>query len=150
MERNKKAIIITALLIIVSVLLIAFGLWGDMLRSFGYQSQSGFYPTKVTDNDIGKKYRIPFFGDTLDGELENYYFQALADPNVSEENYKAFWFGLDINKLDPEKAVLFSSPLEIEEECYITGILRKYDAEFEQQARFSLEAGIDEYYDGSR
>lgn len=147
MKRNKKPIIITALIISASVLLIAFGIWGCMLRSFGYRSQSEFYPTKVTDNDIGKEYRIPIFDGTLDVELENLYLQVVADPDVTEENYIYFWFGLDMEKISPKKAGMFLSAAENWEECYITGILRKYNAEFEQQVKSSLEARAGEYYD---
>lgn len=147
MQRNKKAIIITAIIISASVLLIAFGIWGDMLLSFGYQSQSEFYPTKASDNDIGKKYRIPIFDGTLDVEPENFYLQVVADPDVAEENYKAFWLGLDMKKVGPKKAGMLLTAAENREECYITGILRKYNAEFEQHVRSSLEVKAGEYYD---
>lgn len=63
--QRKKAIILTAIIVLVSVLLISFGIWGDMLQSYVYRSQREFYPTKVTDDDIGEKYRIPIF-DALD------------------------------------------------------------------------------------
>ncbi|MGN0657340.1 MAG: carcinine hydrolase/isopenicillin-N N-acyltransferase family protein [Ruminiclostridium sp.] len=147
MPRNKKAIIITAIMILASVLLIALGIWGDILQSFGYQSQSEFYPTKVTDGDIGKKYRIPVFDGTLDVELDNFFLQVVADPDVTEENYKAFWFGLDMNNTVSKKAVMFESAVENREECYITGVLRKYNAEFEQQVKSSLESWVGKYYD---
>lgn len=147
MKRTKKSIIITAVIIIASVLLIAFGISGDMLRSFAYQSEREFYPTKVTDDDIGKKYRIPILDGTLDVEPEKLYLQVVADPDVSEENYIAFWFGLNMGKIGSKKAGIFLSAAENGEEFYITGILRKYNAEFEQQVRSSLEVHAGEYYD---
>lgn len=147
MQRNKKAIIITAVIIIASVLLMAFGIWGDMLRGFVYQAQKEFYPTKVTDNAIGKKYRIPIFEGTIDAEIDNLYLQVVTDPNVTEENYKAFWFGLDMKRVGQKKAGMLLSAAENWEECYITGVLCKYDAEFEQQVMSSLEVWAGEYYD---
>ncbi|MGN0608210.1 MAG: carcinine hydrolase/isopenicillin-N N-acyltransferase family protein [Oscillospiraceae bacterium] len=147
MKRNKKAIIITAIIILASVLLIAFGIWGDMIRNYVYRSKEEFYPTKVTADNIGKKYRIAIIEATIDVEPENFYFQVLADPNVSEENYEAFWFGLDMRKIAQKEAAMLLSASENCEECYFTGILRKYDTEFEQQAKSSLESWAEEYYD---
>lgn len=147
MQRNKKAIIITAIIISVSVMLIAYGIWGDMLRSLVYQGQREFYPTKVSDDDMGKKYRIPVFNGTIDAEQENFYLQVVTDPDVTEENYKAFWFGLDMKRVGQKKAGMLLTAAESCEECYITGILRKYDAELEQQVRSSLEVQMGEYFD---
>ena len=147
MERNKKAVVITAVLIIVSVSLIVFGICGDTIRNFVYQSQREYYPTKITDNDIGKKYRVPVLNGVLDVKPENFYLQAVADPDVTEENYIAFWFGLDMGKISPKKTAMFLSAAANCEECCITGVLRKYDSEFEQQVSSSLEVQIGEYYD---
>lgn len=147
MQRNKKAIIITAVIILTSVLLIALGIWGDMLLSFIASSQRDFYPTKVIDDDIGKKYRVPAYNGTIDAEPENFYLQVVTDPDMTEENYKAFWLGLDMKKVGPKEAGILLTAEENYEECYITGILRKYDAELEQQIRSSLEARTEEYYD---
>ena len=117
MER-KKFIIITAIIVLASVLAIAFGIWGDMLRSLVYKSQSEFYPTKVTDDDIGKKYRIPVFEGTLDVEPENLYLLVVADPDATEENYISFWFGLDMKNVGAEKPDKLLTAAENYEECY--------------------------------
>ena len=146
MER-KKSIIITAIIFLVSVLAIAFGICGDMLRSFVYKSQIEFYPTKVTDNDIGKKYRIPVFEGTQDIKLDNLYLLAVTDPDVTEDNYISFWFGLDMKGTALEKTETLLSLSENCEECYITGILRKYDKEYEQKVKSSLKLRMEEFYD---
>lgn len=148
MER-KKSIIITSIIFLASVLVIAFGIWGDTLQDFMYKSQSEFYPTKVTDDDIGKKYRIPVFEGILDAETENLYLLVVADPDATEENYISFWFGLDMKNTGTEKAGKLLEAAENCEECYITGVLRKYDEENEQKVKSALELWVEEYYDNN-
>lgn len=137
----------TAIIILASLLLIAFGIWGDTLQSILYPSQSEFYPTKVSDNDIGRKYRFSAIEGTLDTDIEKFCLQVLTDPDVTEENYKAFWFGLDMKKINGKKVSAFLSAVENFEECYITGVLCKYNAESEQQVKSALETQVREIYD---
>lgn len=150
MQKNYKSIIITAIIIIASVMLIVFGIWGDMLRSFLYSSQNEFYPTKVTDNDIGKKYRVPVIDVVFDTGLDNFYFQAMADPDVTEENYKAFWFGLDMENIPSKKTDSFKAAAENGEECYLTGVLCRYEAEPEQEIKSALETWAGKFFDDNR
>lgn len=147
MQRNIKAVIITAIIILVSLLLMALGIWGDMLRSFLYSSKNEFYPTKVTDADIGKKYRLPVIDVVFDTGLDNFYFQAMADPDVNEDNYKAFWFGLDMENIPSKKTDSFKSDAENGEECYLTGVLCRYDSQSEQNIRSALETWAGKFFD---
>lgn len=146
---RKKSIVITAIIILASVLLIAFGIWGGMLRSAAYKSYNVFYPTKVTDDDIGKKYRIANIESALDAMTDSFYLLVIADPDVTEENYISFWFGLDMQKVGAQKADMLLTAAGEDEECYVTGILRKYDKAYEQKVNSSLESWVEEYYDSS-
>ena len=69
----------------------------------------------------------------MDTLADSFYFTAMADPDITEENYISFWFGLDMTNIEPEKAVALTA--ENDEEHYITGILCKYDEEHEQRVK---------------
>ena len=146
---RKKSIIITAIIFIASVLLIAFGIWGGMLRSAAYKSHNVFYPTKVTDDDIGKKYRIANIEGALDAMTDSFYLLVITDPDVTEENYTSFWFGLDMQKVGTQEADMLLTAAGEYEECYVTGILRKYDKAYEQKIKSSLESWVEDYYDSN-
>lgn len=144
---NVKAVIITAAIIFAAAAAIVFGACGEKLLSGLYQSRSGFYPSEITDGDIGAKRLISASDSAVDVNARDFYFLTLADPDVSEDDYAALWFGLDITNINIQRAEKLRAALKYGDECYVSGIIRRYETAQEQEQRSRLEAWVRSYFE---
>ena len=75
-KRNKKAIIITALVMLAGILLVLAGFFGGSIAGLFFK---GFDPKNITSDVIGKNIRTDIMVDYDDLDLENKAVQNFGD-----------------------------------------------------------------------
>ena len=112
-KRNKKAIIITALVMLAGILLVLAGIFGGSIAGLFFK---GFDPKNITSDVIGKNIRTDIMVDYDDLDLENKAVQNFGD---REEVYM---ITLDLSGLSESDRRLYYS--KITQHITIDGTLR--------------------------
>ena len=112
-KRNKKAIIITALVMLAGILLVLAGIFGGSIAGLFFK---GFDPKNITPDVVGKNIRTDIMVDYDDLDLENKAVQNFGD---REEVYM---ITLDLSALSESDRRLYYS--KITQHITIDGTLR--------------------------
>lgn len=151
MKRNKKAIIVAALVFVAAILLIAYGIWGGKLQEKFSKKSDDFYPSRITDENIGEKINLSFNGGDIDYsilDIKDLYLYITEDPDADyeAEDYAAYWYGLDVSNLGGTDKTLIKHSVTEADYVQVNATIRKYDASVENTIRSELTVWLEDYY----
>ena len=145
MKRNKKAIVITACIMLAGILLVVWGLCCNTIMGwFG----KPFYPSQITSDDVGKKCTIQLSEETYGIQVDGFYLLCLADPGVSDEDYIGYWCTFDVSSLSSDDLIKFNTFIADNSfDLSVQGTIKEYsDADY-IKAKGAATKFLSDYYD---
>ncbi|MCQ2527783.1 MAG: linear amide C-N hydrolase [Saccharofermentans sp.] len=144
MKRNKKAIIITACIMFVGILLVVWGICCNTI--IGWFSKP-FYSSKITSDDVGKTYSLHLGEESFGTETDGVYLTCISDPGVSDEDYVGYWYTFDVSGISNDELMKYKAyTSEYSFEVSIKGVIREYSEADYDTAKQAMTNWLSSYY----